>query len=288
MNKLSPFLLGLSLAVSGISVTAAHAQSMAAASAPNYLQVIVEYPKPGKGGMAHDKTEGAFVQAMAKAKFPIHYIAFNALSGQPRAIFLSAFDSFDQFQKVNKIFAAPATAAEFERLNVADGDLLTSTNQLIFSYAPELSYHSKAPTGNMRYLEAEIFHVHPGHRKEFIELTKLWMAALDKAGSTAHWGAWRLEYGGEMGSYVFLTGDDSGADIDKGFAEDPKVMAVLSDDDKKKMNELAAAAIDTNRSELYAVNPVQSYPPESFVKADPGFWTPKAAAAKPATKPAKK
>jgi len=102
MNKLSPFLLGLSLAAAGGSLAAAQDQTPPAVSAPKYMQVIVEYTKPGKGGMAHDKTESAFVQAATKANFPIHYIAFNAMSGKPRAIFISHFDSFDAVQTANK------------------------------------------------------------------------------------------------------------------------------------------------------------------------------------------
>ena len=77
MNKLSPILLGLSLAVAGNTTVAAQDQSPATVSTPKYLQVTVEYTKPGKGGLAHDKTESAFAQAMAKARFPIHYVAFN-------------------------------------------------------------------------------------------------------------------------------------------------------------------------------------------------------------------
>ncbi len=135
MNKLSPFLLGLSLAVAGNTMAAAQDNSATTVSAPKYLQVTVEYTKPGKGGMAHDKTESAFVQAMVKAKYPIHYVAFNSMSGKARAIYLAHFDSFDSLQKANKIFDDPATAKEFERLNVADGELLDESKQLIFSYA---------------------------------------------------------------------------------------------------------------------------------------------------------
>jgi hypothetical protein len=65
MNKLSPCLLGLSLAFACCATAIAQDQSAPAASAPKYLQITVEYTKPGKGGLAHDKTEGAFVQAMA-------------------------------------------------------------------------------------------------------------------------------------------------------------------------------------------------------------------------------
>jgi hypothetical protein len=280
MNKLSPILLGLTLAVAGSGPAAAQDQSPATVSVPKYLQVTVEYTKPGKGGLAHDKTESAFVQAMTKAKFPIHYVAFNSMSGKTRAIYLAHFDSFDALQKANKVFDAPATAGEFEKLNVADGELLEETRQLIFSYVPDLSYHSRHPNGQIRYLEARILHVHPGHGKEFEELVKMWIAAADKAGSADHWGAYRVEYGEQIGSYIFLTSDNSLADIDQSNAEEPKFTAALTDDDRKKMRELRAAAIDTDRFELYSVNPAQSYVPDEYIQADPSYWKPKPAVAK--------
>ena len=278
MNKLSPFLLGLSLAAAGGSLAAAQDQTPPAVSAPKYMQVIVEYTKPGKGGMAHDKTESAFVQAATKANFPIHYIAFNAMSGKPRAIFISHFDSFDAVQTANKVFADPANVEEFERINTDDGELLESINQLFFKYVPELSFHPHGPNPHARYLEARIVHVRPGHGKDFEDLVKVWIAANDKAGGSNHWGAYRIEYGEQIGSYVFLTTDESMADIDKSFAEAPKFTAVLSEADRRDARELRTEAIDTDRFELYSVNPAQSYPPEEFVKADPDFWTPKAAA----------
>jgi hypothetical protein len=286
--KFSPFVLGLSLAVACSLPAATQNASTATASAPKYLQVVVEYLKPGKGGMAHDKTESAFVQAMRKAKFPLHYTAYNAITGRSRAIYLSAFDSFEEVQNANKILNAPATAAEFEGINVADGQLLDEAHVLIFSSDPELSYHSKTPGPQNRFLEADIVQVKPGHGKDFEDLMKLYMAVFDKAGTTQHWGAYRTEYGEAVGTYVFLTASNSESEIDQRYSEDPKITAALSDDDKKKIRELRAASIESERVELYSVNPAQSYVTDDWIKADPEFWKPKAAApaAKPAAKPA--
>ncbi len=275
MNKFSPLLLGLSLAVAGNSVAVAQDQSTASVSTPKYLQIIVEYPKPGKGGLAHDKTESAFAQAMTKANFPINYIAFNAMSGKPRAIYLSHFDSFEAMEKAMKVFEGP-NAAEFERLNVADGELLEDSRQLIFSFVPELSYHTRTDVSHGHFLEARIIHVRPGHGKDFTELVKLWKAAEDKVDGADHWGAYRIEYGEQIGSFVFLTSNNSLADIDKSNALESKFNAVLSESDKVRMGELREAAIDTDRFELYAVNPAQSYVGDEFIKADPDFWKPKA------------
>jgi len=284
--KFSPILLGLSLAVAGNLPAAAQDASTATASTPKYLQVIVEYTKPGKGGMAHDKTESAFVAAMAKAKFPLHYTAYNAMSGRARAIYLGAFNSFDEMQQANKIYDAPAVASEFERINVADGELLDESHVLFFSSDPELSFHSKTPGPKNRYLEADIVEVRPGHGKDFEDLMKLYMAAFDKAGTTQHWGAYRTEYGQSVGTYVFLTASNSEAEIDQRFSEDPKIRAALGEDDLKKIRELRAASIESERIELYSVNPAQSYVTDDYIKADPGFWKPKASAPAAAAKKA--
>jgi hypothetical protein len=273
--KFSPILLGLSLAVAGSLPAAAQDASTVTASAPKYLQVVVEYVKPGKGGLAHDKTEGAFVQAMRKANFPLHYVAYNAISGRARALYLSPFNSFEEVQKANKIFDEPTVGSEFDRINAADGDLLADAHTLIFSSDAELSFHSKTPGPKNRFLEADIFQVRPGHGKEFQDLIKLYMTLFDKAGTTQHWGAYRVEYGESVGEYVFLTGSDSEAEIDQRFSEDPKIRAALTDDDKSKIRELRAAAVENERVEMYSINPAQSYPPDAYLKADPDFWKPK-------------
>ena len=288
MKKFTPMLLGLSLSAASLLPAVAHAQSTTDDSAHKYLQVIVEYTKPDKGGLAHDKTEGAFVQAMIKAKFPIHYPAYNSLTGQPRAIYLSSFDSFDELDKANKTMAAPATAAEFERLNLADGELLESTKSLIFESVPELSFHSRKAGPKSRFLEAQIIQLRPGHVKDFEDLAKMVMAADEKIGASSHWGAYRIRFGEQAGTYVLLTAANSMADFDQIFGEQPKYMESLSDGDKKKMNELRAAAIESSHSELYSVNPAQSYVRDEWIKADPDFWRPKHAAAPAAKAPAEK
>jgi hypothetical protein len=286
MKKTNSLFLALSLAVSGISIAAAQPdQSPSAVKPPKYLQITVEYVKQGKGGLAHDKTESAYVQANARLKFPINYFAFNAMSGKPRAIYISGFDSYGELGKALKMFDAPGIAATFEPISVADGELLEDSKTLIFSYDADISLRPEADLLHMRFLEANILHVRPGHGKEFHELAKMWADLGQKAGPSAHWACFRVEYGEDNGSYVCLTADNSLDDIDKASADYLKVFTAASDEDKKKMRELRADALDEDRSEIYSVNPAQSYAPVDFAKADP-YWKPKGAAeAKPAAKP---
>ncbi len=286
--KISPLLLGLSLAVTGSSVTAA--QDTSATKAPAVLQINREYVKPGKAGMAHDKTEAAFVSAFTRAKWPTHYTAYCSLSGKARCLYFSRYDNFEAWEKDSKALDKnPALAAELDRAGAADGELLDELDQAVFTYDEELSYHSHKPDGKVRYMEISVFEVKAGHRQQWHELVKMVKDAHDKAGTSAHWGAYDTAFGREDGTYLILSGDNSMSDIDKGLAESKKwVQAMGGEEAMKKFDELFGAAVASSRSELFAVNPAQSYVDEEWIKADPDFWKPKAAeaaakTAKPAT-----
>jgi len=280
MKILSPVVLGLSFAVAGSLLTAAQETP----SKFKVLQITREDTKPGKGGAAHDRTESAFVQAMAKAKFPAHYIALNSMSGKSRSLYLTIYDSFADWEKANKLVDKNAAlSAELERDSVADGELLESVEQMIYTSDPELSYKSREDLSHARYLEMSVFHVRAGHRDDWIKLAKIVKDAHAKAGTSAHWSMYEVAYGTNDGTYMALSADNSMTDIDTGFAENSKFMEALGPDGMKELRALSASAVDSSYSQLFSINPKQSYPPDEWVKGDPDFWKPKAAmAAKPA------
>lgn len=274
MKMLNPVVLGLSLAVAGSILAAAQDTS-----SYKVLQIVREDTKPGKGGPAHDKTESAFVQAMEKAKFPTNYIAMTAMSGKPRTLYLTIYDSFADWQKNDQIVDKnPALAAELARASAADGELLDQIETAIFTTVPEMSYKSRPDLTHARYVEMSVFHVHRGHRDEWEKLVKLVKNAQEKAGTSGHWTMYEAAYGPNDGTYMVLSADDSMADIDKGLAENSKFMDALGPDGAKEFRALSASAIDTSYSQLFAINPKQSYPKEEWVKGDPNFWKPKPAA----------
>lgn len=276
MKILSPVVLGLSLAVAGSTLVAAQAPS-----SYKVLQITREDTKPYKGGAAHDKTEGAFVQAMIKAKFPAHYIALTAMSGKSRTLYLTLYDSFADWEKSNKLMDANAAlSAEVERASVADGELLESVEQMIYTTDTDMSYKSRPDLSHARYMEMSVFHVRAGHGDDWRKLAKLVKDAHEKAGTSAHWTMYEAAYGTTDGTYMALSADDSLADIDTGFAESKKFRDALGTDGVKQYRELFASAVDTSYSQLFSINPKQSYPMDEWVKNDPNFWKPKPAAAK--------
>ena len=275
MKKLNSILVGLSLAVIGSSLAAA--QDAASTSAvPHILQITREYTKPYKGGAEHDKTESAFVNANRQAKFPVNYVGMNSLTGKARSLYLTRYSSFAEWEKANALMAKNTSfAAEVERASLADGELLEEVDSAVYALDDELSFHIHNDLQNHRFYQVFAFHVRPGHETEWREVVKMVKDAHEKAGDGAHWGMYRLVYGGEGGTYVALSGDPSMSVIDDGSAGQKKYLEAMGGDEgMAKLDTLFGAAVDTSHSEIFAVNPKQSYVSDEWIKANAAFWKP--------------
>ncbi len=287
MKRVSSLLLGLSLAATCVYVTAAQEKSQGSASIPKVLQITREYVKPGKSGMVHDKAESVFVDAMTRAKWPTHYIGMNSLSGKSRALFLTQYESFEAWEKDVAAQQKNATlSAALDRAAMADGELLDSMDQGVFIFREEMSLRPRADLSQMRYLEAILYHVRPGHGKEWSEVVKMAKAGYEKGVPGAHWGMFEEQYGGDSGTYLLLVSHKSLEEIDKGLAEDKQFQAAMGEDGMKKLDELFGACVESSQQQLFAFNPQMSYVQDEWIKADPGFWKPKAASKSTAKVPA--
>jgi hypothetical protein len=282
MKRINLIVWGLSAAMAGS--LAASAQDMSSTSSiPQVLQIIREYVKPYKSGMAHDKTETAISAAFAKAKFPAYYVGLTSMSGPARGLYLTNYASFAEWEKDNKIVEKnPTLNAEVEKASVADGELLSSVDTGVFTYDADLSLHPHADISHGRYMELSAFQVKPGHRKDWEKIVKMVKAAHEKAGTSAHWAMFEPAFGREDGDYIVLTSLKSMADIDNAFMEDKKWGEAMGENGMKELDELFAATVSSSHSELFSVNPRQSYVSPDWIAADPDFWKPKATPAKPA------
>jgi hypothetical protein len=274
MNKLIRLLLGLSFAVTCACITAAQEKPL---GNQTVLQVTREYTKPGKAGMAHDVTESTFVQVMARAKWPTHYLGMTSMSGQQRALFFTWYPSFDAWEKDS--IAADKNiefSAAIDRASAADGELLNSVDQSVFVFHDDMSLRPKAVAdlAPMRYMEISVYHVRPGHDAEWNELVKLVKAAYEKALPDAHWGMYEEVFGGDGGTYIVLTARKTLAEIDRAFMDDKKFEAAMGDDGMKKLVDLVSKSVESSQHQLFEFNAHMSYADDSWIKADPEFWKP--------------
>jgi len=278
MKAVSRTLVGLSFAVAVTLSMGAWAQEKAASGPAKILVITREFVKPGKGGAPHDKAESAFVEAMSKAKWPTRYVAAQAMSGKPRVLFFTRYDSYDAWEKdVTATTKNTTLSAALDRANQADGELLDSTDQNVLTYNEELSLRPVSDISHMRFLEIWVAHVKPGHYREWAELNKMYKAAYEKSVPDGHWAVYEATFGSPNGTYLFLTARKSAAELDRGPQDEKATMAALGEEGMKKTDELFAACVESSETQIFAFAPQMSYPPDEFVKADPDFWKSKPA-----------
>lgn len=266
----------LLLMMTGIAPLAASAQQNGVIPSTNKVLVVVrEFTKPGKDGAPHQKTEGAFIQALQSGNGAPRYYAVTSISGQSRALFLSSYPNFAAWEAERKSVDRNASlSAALDRANEADGDLLSETDSSVWMRNDDLSLNPGFRVGS-RLLEISVFEIKPGHRKEWEDLVKLVMDGYKKGIPDAHWGMYEEAYGSPGNRYVFLTSLKSASDIDAEFASGKKFEDAMGEDGMKNMRNLEASCIASDQSNLFVIDPKMSYPPDDFIKAEPDFWKPK-------------
>lgn len=246
---------------------------------PKILVVQREFPKPGKGGMLHEKTEAAYVRELDAAKASPHYVALNSLSGPSRAIFLSGYPSLEAWEQENKsVFENASLNAALDRANVADGDLLASTDASVWRLREDLSLLKPMDSmKGVRYMRISQYFIRPGHQHEWEELVKMVRDGLQKNVPEANWAMFEQVYGTNSNGFVVITPLKSMTEEDARFESDKSFAEGMGDEGMKKVDALAAMCIESEQSNLFLFDPKMSRAPESWVKDEPDFWRPRVA-----------
>jgi hypothetical protein len=279
VKKLTGFLLVTSALLGGIGTVAAQEKAEGVMKPPKVLVITREFLKPGKMGTTHEKTEAAFVQAVRGAKWPTHYLAVDSISGKPRSLFLTGYDSFEAWEKDYQATQKNAAlAAALDRAGVVDGELQSDADGGAFVYREDYSLRPGSDIPHMRYFEILLYHVRPGHQKDWDSLVKMVMAAYEKI-PDVHWATYQVVFGQQADTFVVFVPRKSLAEVDRAFAAGKQFEAAMGEDGMKKLGELSAVALESSQSNLFTFNPRMSYVSDEWVKADPDFWKPKMAGA---------
>ncbi len=271
---------GLSFALAGCP--AAFAQP-AAVPPPNILNIETINIKPYADG-PYDRVASEYPALSQELKDPIHFVAMEALTSSPRAIYLSGFDSFEALQKNEEWVPTDAVAdTKIDALDARQAEYISDVHHTLWHYRPDLSNNvAGADIPHSHYWEVIVFHMRPGHAEQFEEMTKLYRDAYLKIGQNIPWSS----YEGMMGvtdSYLVLVPMTSLKDMDTGLAHRKDFGAALGDEGKHRMNKLSEENVASVEDNLFMVNPDWSFVEKSWIDADPQYW-----GGEPATKSARK
>ena len=280
MKKWFSYAAGLSLALAGCPAVFAQP---AAVSPPNILNIETINIKPYADG-PYDRVASEYPGLSQELKDPIHFVAMEALTGSPRAIYLSGFDSFEALQKNEEWVPTDAVAdTKIDSLDARQAEYISDVHHTLWHYRPDLSNNvAGADIPHSHYWEVIVFHMRPGHAEQFEEMTKLYRDAYLKSGQNIPWSS----YEGMMGvtdSYLILVPMTSLKDMDTGLAHRKDFGAALGDEGRHRMNKLSEENVASVEDNLFMVNPDWSFVEKSWADADPQYW-----GGEPAAKSARK
>jgi hypothetical protein len=249
---------------------------------PPVLRIFREDVKEGKAA-AHEKTEAAFMQAAAKAKYPAHILGMASMTGTSQALFLEGHDNIASIADSQDVM----DTAEFGAIDAADAQVRINERSILAVYRPDLSYAAdKINLPKMRFFSVETIRVREGPDQNFEEAAKALVAGAEKSGDNQPMAAYQVVSGAPNGTYLLLEPMTSLKSLD----EEPQRrralrQALASGDPERNM----AASIASSESILFAISPQMSYVPKEWIATDPSFWTPKPVEiAKPPVSPSPK
>jgi len=276
-NALTSRLVFLPVVLCTLSIApmAARAQDDGVNGPPKVLVIQRELLKPGRSGGMHEKSESAFVGAVKANHLDIHYLALTSLSGPDRALFLSGYPSVAAWEEERKATSRNAAgSAALDRADVADGDLLTEQAQSVWRLNDEMSLNENGLHGD-RYMEIEQFKIKPGHTAQWEELVKLVKEGYEKGIPDASWDTFEQVFGPAGNGYIVIVKLKSLAEVDEHHAGGKAFVDALGKEGMKKLDELTAACVESQETNLFAFSPKMSSPQEAWVKDEPDYWKPK-------------
>jgi len=271
MRKWLCSVAGLSLALAGS--LAAQAQTPAVWP-PNILNIQTDNIKP-YADAPYDKIASESAVLSEQLKDPTHVLGMESLTGPPRALYLSSYDSYEALQKNEEwLLGDAATDAKLDALDAREALYVSEVHYSIWHYRPDLSYNvEKADMPHSRYWEVVIFHMRSGHHEQFEEITKLYRDANLKIGQNTPWVTYE-GLTGVTGAYLVLMPMTSLKDQDSGLAHQKDFGAALGDEGKGKMNKLSEESVASVEDNIWMVIPEWSIVEKSWIEADPQYWAP--------------
>lgn len=274
-------IIGVSL---GLAFSLAARAQAPAGAPPNILSVEIDDIKAYQTA-PYDKVAAEYPAVSEQFKQTTHYIAMEALSGLPRAAYISGYDSFEALQKdTETTYANSALRAKFEALDAREAPYVTELHNTVWHYRADLSNNvAGADLPHSHYWQMYVIRVRLGHDQAVQEVSKLIHDTDVKIGQNTPV-AWFEAQAGATDAYLVLIPMTSLKDRDTSLARDKDFAAALGEEGGRRLNHLVEEGVANIESNIWMVNPAASYVEKSWVDADPKYWGRKPAA-KPAPKP---
>ena len=241
---------------------------------PPVIRIFRETLKPGKQA-AHERTESAFVRALTKANFPVHYLGMDAVAGPTESWFIEAHDSFAGLEKSDRAAEMQPLKGELEQASALDGEYLAVNRTILAVYRKDLSYRPETAMEWMpkaRYVSVGLPRMKPNHEKKLAEAVSVMISADEKAEVEQPVLVYQAIAGMPGGTYLVVKPVPSLAEWDNYPAVMKKVREAMGEEARDKVYDTLGEIVSDSQDLLFQVNPRTSYVSKDFAAVDPAFW----------------
>jgi hypothetical protein len=249
---------------------------------PAVLHITREAIKEGRAS-AHEKTEADWSRAMRRAKYPGNYVALVTLAGPNEVWFIERYPSFAKMDEAEKMFDSGPLKNEMDMLDSRDGELRGSSRTMLAVYRKDMSYRPEQwNMGKIRYIAVTRMQVKLGMVPDFMKGTKEILGAYEKSNFPLPVMTAQVVAGAPNGTFLMFMGSESLEPYDNMHKFENAMMEAMGQERAMEFMKGEGAVFQAMENTMFRVSPTMSYVSKETEDADPAFWRPKPAAAKPA------
>lgn len=239
---------------------------------PKMVQVVCETVKPGMG-VAHNRYEERWARAIEAVKgVTVSSLAVQSTTGAPASCWLTAASSYEQLGKIDKgLMADPTYARAFPDLTAGDAQYVADTRTYIAILRPDLSGGEMPNVLTRRAMMWGDWRIRPGQEALFEASAKAYRAAMERAGVKPDFRIYQVAQGTPNPTFWIFTSRADMAGFDADLADDAKIGAAFTAEDRKLFDELFSKAVVSVASNLWTYSPSQSSLTAEQRGTDP-FW----------------
>ena len=270
LQLLHSILTALTLA----SATSALAQNGLPASQPKRLTIIREEVKVGRSA-DHARHEAGWPAAFEKVKSPDYYVAMTSMTGPTEAWYLVPSDSYaSEGASMKRDDKDPVLSAELGRLALRDSEFINSSTTIHTTSRPELGIGKFPDVAKIRFYRVTTYSVRPGQTEKFEALLKLSGAARLRAAPDSSFRVYSVAAGMASPTYMIFSSVEDYAQFDQQAAERKASREAMTAAEKAEMDKYGDIVV-RSQTNIFRVDPVQSYVSKEVRAQDPEFWQPK-------------
>jgi hypothetical protein len=234
-----------------------------------------------------EKTEAGLSRACDRLEAPKFWIDLESLTGDPEALVLSPYDSYEQMQESNADWARLLSShPDLGRMQEETASFVGSERKIIALRRDDLGYLAESiDLSEARFVHVLEVHLFPGRESDFAEAFKILADAYGKIQADTPWVVYQVDTGTVAPTFLVLRPMAEMKQNDDLLASFGNLIDAEGEQGSEALKRIAREAYASTESNLYAVNPGMSHVSKAFAAADPDYWLHRPADAKTDAKP---